>query len=43
MLIPDSAWTTVTSGNIALASTAIPSRVLIMTWSTVTSKWYPSY
>jgi len=43
MLIPDAAWSTDTAGNIALGSTAIPNRVLIMTWSTMTNKWYPSY
>lgn len=43
MLIPESPWSTDTSGNIALGTTAIPNRVLIMTWSTVTNLWYPSY
>lgn len=35
--------TTITGGNIALASTAVVSRALIMTYDSATTKWYPSY
>ena len=40
-LIPDGLWTTGTSGNIALASTAVVSKVLTMCYDG--TKWYPSY
>jgi hypothetical protein len=43
VLIPDAAWTTATSGNIALASTAVVNKQLTMCWDNSTSKWYPSY
>jgi hypothetical protein len=42
-LIPTGLWTTGTTGNIALASTAVVSRALIMTYDATTTKWYPSY
>jgi hypothetical protein len=42
-LIPTGAWTTSTSGNIALASTAVVNKALIMTYDHNTAKWYPSY
>lgn len=42
-LIPTGLWTTDTTGNIALASTAVVSKALIMTYDTTTAKWYPSY
>jgi hypothetical protein len=42
-LIPTGLWTTGTSGNIALATTAVVSRALIMTYDHNTTKWYPSY
>jgi len=42
-LIPDGLWTTSSSGNIALASTAVVSKQLTMCWDSGTSKWYPSY
>jgi len=42
-LIPTGLWTTDTAGNIALASTAVVSRALIMTYDATTTKWYPSY
>ncbi len=42
-LIPTGIFTTNTSGNIALASTAVVSRALKMTYDAVTGKWYPSY
>ena len=35
--------TTATGGNIALASTAVASKALIMTYDATTAKWYPSY
>jgi len=43
-IIPTGVFTTtVTGGNIALASTAVVSKALIMTYDTTTAKWYPSY
>ena len=42
-LLPTAAWTTNTAGNIALSSTAVVSKALIMTWDGLTGKWYPSY
>lgn len=42
-LIPLGAFTTTTSNNIALASTAVVNRALIMTYDAGTAKWYPSY
>jgi hypothetical protein len=42
-LIPDSPFTTGTSGNIAVASTAIVSRMLEFCYDNATGKWYPSY
>jgi len=43
MLIPTGIFTTTTAGNIALASTAVVSRTLTMTYDATTTKWYPSY
>jgi len=43
ILVPDGAFTTNTSGNIALASTAVVNKALTMTYDPGTSKWYPSY
>lgn len=40
-LIPDAAFTTVTTGNIMLASTGVVNKALIMTYDG--AKWYPSY
>lgn len=40
-LIPDALGSTGTSGNIALGSTFVVSKALILTWDG--SKWYPSY
>ncbi len=40
-IIPDGIFTTGTSGNIALASTSVVGKTLIMTWDG--SKWFPSY
>ena len=42
-LIPDGAFTTGTSGNIAIASAAVVSRTLEMCYDNATAKWYPSY
>jgi hypothetical protein len=42
-IIPTGIFTTTTAGNIALASTAVVSRALIMTYDATTTKWYPSY
>ena len=42
-LIPTGIFTTTTGGNIALASTAVVSKALIMTYDSGTTKWYPSY
>lgn len=42
-LIPTGLWTTSTSGNIALGTTAVVSKALIMTYDQGTAKWYPSY
>lgn len=45
VIIPASGatWATGTSGNIAIASTAVVSKSLHMTWDPQTAKWYPSY
>ena len=42
-IIPTGLFTTTTAGNIALASTAVVNRALIMTYDSGTGKWYPSY
>lgn len=42
-IIPTGVFTTTLAGNIALASTAIASKALIMTYVASTAKWYPSY
>jgi len=42
-IIPDGVFTTGTSGNIALASTAVVGKVLEMTYDGSIQKWYPSY
>lgn len=42
-LIPTGAFTTTTAGNIAIASTAVVGRALIMTYDKATLKWYPIY
>lgn len=42
-LIPTGLFTTTTSGNIALATTAVVSKALIMTYDATATKWYPSY
>lgn len=42
-LIPTGLWSTNTAGNIALATTAVVNKALILTWDQTTQKWYPSY
>lgn len=42
-LIPTGLWATGTSGNIAIASTAVVSKALTLTYDATTTKWYPSY
>lgn len=42
-LIPDGIFTTTTAGNIAIASTAVVSKTLYLTYDPGTSKWYPGY
>ena len=42
-LIPTGLWSTGTSGNIAIATTGVVSRALILTYDVATNKWYPSY
>jgi hypothetical protein len=42
-LIPQAAFTTNTTGNIQIASTAVAGRSMIMTYNPATNKWYPSY
>lgn len=43
VLIPTGAFSTNALGNIALASTAVVSKALTMTYDPTTTKWYPSY
>lgn len=40
-LVPDGLWSTGTSGNIAIATTGVVSKALILVWDG--SKWRPSY
>ena len=42
-LIPTGTWTTSGTGNIAIGSNAVVNRALILTYDSVTQKWYPSY
>lgn len=42
-IIPTGLFTTTAAGNIALASTAVVNKALIMTYVASTAKWYPSY
>jgi hypothetical protein len=42
-IIPDGAFTTTNAGNVAIASTAVVDKVLIMVWDPVQAKWNPSY
>lgn len=43
ILIPTGIFTTVTTGNIALATTTVVNKALIMVYDALTAKWYPSY
>lgn len=43
ILIPTGLWATNTAGNIALATTAVVSKALILVYDSATGKWYPSY
>ena len=42
-LIPTGLWATTAAGNIALATTAVVSKALTLTYDSATAKWYPSY
>ena len=42
-IIPTGLFTTTATGNIALASTAVVNKALILTYAANTTKWYPSY
>jgi hypothetical protein len=42
-LIPTGIFATTTAGNIALITTTVVSKALIMTYDAITTKWYPSY
>jgi hypothetical protein len=42
-LVPDAAFTTDTTGNIAKASTAVIGQVMTMCYDSTSAKWYPSY
>jgi hypothetical protein len=42
-IIPDGAFNTVTGGNIAIGSTAVVGKALVMTWDPARQLWYPSY
>jgi hypothetical protein len=42
-IIPTGIFATTTAGNIALITTTVVSKALIMTYDAVTTKWYPSY
>ena len=41
MIVPDAAFTTDTTGNVGIASTATTGRLMILAWDGV--KWWPSY
>lgn len=42
-LIPTGLWSTGTSGNIALGTTAVVSKALELVYDSVTARWYPTY
>lgn len=42
-IVPTGLWTTTTGGNIALATTAVVNRLLMLVYDPITTKWYPSY
>lgn len=41
--IPTGLWTWTNAGNIAIAGSAVVSRVIEFTWDVTLAKWYPSY
>ena len=43
ILIPLGVFTLATGGNIALASTAVLNRAMMLVYDAGTTKWYPSY
>lgn len=43
IIVPDGIFHTTNAGNVAIASTAVVSKALIMTYDPGSSKWYPSY
>ena len=43
LLIPTGIFTLTTTGNIALASTAVISKAMMLVYDATTAKWYPSY
>ncbi len=43
IIIPTGIFTLATTGNIALASTAVVSRAMMLIYDAGTAKWYPSY
>jgi len=42
-LVPDGLWSTNTSGNISISTTAVVGKALTMFYDSGTAKWYPSY
>jgi len=42
-LIPQSGWTTILGGNIAITTTAIVGKLLVMAYDSGTGLWYPGY
>ena len=42
-IIPAGAFTTVTTGNIGLAATAVAGRLMTLVYDKTLAKWYPSY
>lgn len=42
-IIPTGIFSTTTAGNIALVTTTVVGKALIMTYDATTTKWYPSY
>ncbi len=43
IIIPTGVFTLAITGNIALASTAVVSKAMMLVYDAGTSKWYPSY
>jgi hypothetical protein len=42
-IIPTGLFTIGTGGNVALGTTAVVGKAIIMTYDPITTKWYPSY